>query len=91
MEEVYRITRRVSRSNASVLLLGETGTGKELIAGAIHSNGPRSEKEFVSENCAAIPMNLMESEFFGHEMGAYTGAMDRREGRFELPSWTLKP
>ena len=72
MEEVYRLTRRVARSNASVLLLGETGTGKELIANAIHSLSHRGSGPFVRVNCGALSENLLESELFGHVRGAYT-------------------
>ncbi len=83
MEEVYRITRRVARSNASVLLLGETGTGKELIAGAIHKLSLRCNGPFVKVNCGALSESLLESELFGHVRGAYTGAVNNRTGRFE--------
>lgn len=83
MEEVYRITRRVSRSNASVLLLGETGTGKELIATAIHRLSDRGSGPFVKVNCGALSENLLESELFGHVRGAFTGAVANRTGRFE--------
>lgn len=83
MEEVYRLTRKVARSNASVLLLGETGTGKELIAKAIHQLSPRGSGPFVRVNCGALAENLLESELFGHVRGAFTGAIDNRTGRFE--------
>lgn len=83
MEEVYRITRRVARTNASVLLLGETGTGKELIAGAIHRLSLRASGPFVKVNCGALSESLLESELFGHVRGAYTGAVANRAGRFE--------
>jgi transcriptional regulator with PAS, ATPase and Fis domain len=83
MEEVYRITRRVARSNASVLLLGETGTGKELIASAIHQLSNRASGPFVRVNCGALSENLLESELFGHVHGAFTGAIKNRTGRFE--------
>ena len=83
MEEVYRLTRQVARSNASVLLLGETGTGKELIAKAIHRLSPRGSGPFVRVNCGALAENLLESELFGHVRGAFTGAIDNRTGRFE--------
>lgn len=74
----------VAPSDATVLLLGETGTGKELLARAIHDRSRRKERTFVKLNCSAIPMGLMESELFGHERGAFTGALERRMGRFEL-------
>ncbi|MCO6453756.1 MAG: sigma-54-dependent Fis family transcriptional regulator [Pirellulaceae bacterium] len=83
MEEVYRLTRRVARSNASVLLLGETGTGKELIATAIHRLSRRSQGPFVRVNCGALSESLLESELFGHVRGAFTGAVNNRTGRFE--------
>ena len=83
MEEVYRLTRKVAASNASVLLLGETGTGKELIAKAIHRLSPRGSGPFVRVNCGALAENLLESELFGHVRGAFTGAIDNRTGRFE--------
>ena len=83
MEEAYRLTRRVARSNASVLLLGETGTGKELIASAIHQLSNRASGPFVRVNCGALSENLLESELFGHVHGAFTGAIKNRTGRFE--------
>lgn len=83
MEEVYRTTRQVARSNASVLLLGETGTGKELIANAIHQLSDRGGSTFVKVNCGALPESLLESELFGHVRGAFTGALVNRTGRFE--------
>ena len=83
MAEVYRITRQVARSNASVLLLGETGTGKELIAKAIHELSNRRERPFIRVNCGALSESLLESELFGHVRGAFTGAIDNRTGRFE--------
>ena len=83
MNEVYRVTRQVARSQASVLLLGETGTGKELIAHAIHELSSRRDRPFVRVNCGALSENLLESELFGHVRGAFTGAIDHRTGRFE--------
>ena len=83
MREVYRLTRQVARSRASVLLLGETGTGKELIAHAIHDLSARSRRPFVRVNCGALSESLLESELFGHVRGAFTGAIDNRTGRFE--------
>src|SRR5207249_409295 len=75
---------KVAPTGSTVLITGETGTGKELIARAIHKRSPRSSRAFVSVNCAAIPPSLIASELFGHEKGAFTGALQRRLGRFEL-------
>src|SRR5271169_4282985 len=83
MEKVYRLTRQVAKSNASVLLLGETGTGKELIAKAVHQLSPRGTGPFVRVNCGALSESLLESELFGHVRGSFTGAIDNRTGRFE--------
>lgn len=83
MEEVYKTGEKVALSDAPVLLLGETGTGKEELAKAIHHNGYRAENPFVPVNCGSIPPNLMESELFGHEKGAFTGADRRHIGSFE--------
>ncbi|MFM8290102.1 MAG: sigma-54 interaction domain-containing protein [Planctomycetia bacterium] len=83
MLEVYSTTRRVAVSNASVLLLGETGTGKELVAKAIHQLSPRGSGPFVRVNCGALSESLLESELFGHVRGAFTGAVANRTGRFE--------
>jgi DNA-binding NtrC family response regulator len=83
MMDVYRLTRQVARSRASVLLLGETGTGKELIAHAIHEQSQRRNRPFVRVNCGALSESLLESELFGHVRGAFTGAIDNRTGRFE--------
>jgi DNA-binding NtrC family response regulator len=83
MQDVYRLTRRVARTRASVLILGETGTGKELIAGAIHRLSTRSGGPFVRVNCGALSESLLESELFGHVRGSFTGAMANRTGRFE--------
>lgn len=83
MQEVYRVTRRVARSNASVLLLGETGTGKELIATAVHRLSDRGGGPFVRVNCGALSESLLESELFGHVRGSFTGAINNRTGRFE--------
>jgi len=84
MRDVYEQITQVARSSTTVLLRGESGTGKELIAEAIHFNSLRSEKPFIRVNCAAIPESLIESEFFGYEKGAFTGAVSRKKGRFEL-------
>ncbi|SFQ02767.1 sigma 54-interacting transcriptional regulator [Parafilimonas terrae] len=84
MQKVYHLMSLVAESNSTVLLLGETGTGKELIARAIHNASPRKDKLMVKVNCAALPPNLIESELFGHEKGAFTGAIERRIGKFEL-------
>ncbi|PWV58614.1 nif-specific transcriptional activator NifA [Plasticicumulans acidivorans] len=84
MKRVFEQVRQVAKWNTTVLLRGETGTGKELIASAIHFNSPRAQGTFVKLNCAALPENLLESELFGHEKGAFTGAMTLRKGRFEL-------
>ncbi|WP_198677104.1 nitrogen regulation protein NR(I) [Aliidiomarina iranensis] len=83
MQEVFRAIGRLSRSSVSVLLTGESGTGKELVAKALHDHSPRAEKPFVALNMAAIPGELIESELFGHEKGAFTGAQSRRAGRFQ--------
>lgn len=83
MQQIYRVTRQVAPSNASVLLLGETGTGKELIAQAIHRLSHRASGPFVRVNCGALSENLLESELFGHIRGAFTGAITNRTGRFE--------
>ena len=83
LQQVLDIVRKVAKSNTTVLVRGETGTGKELIAGAIHHNSLRSSRNFVKVNCAALQENLLESELFGHEKGAFTGADKQRIGRFE--------
>jgi transcriptional regulator with PAS, ATPase and Fis domain len=83
MEKVYQLTRQVAPSNATVLLFGETGTGKEMIAKAIHQLSPRAGGPFVRVNCGALAESLLESELFGHVRGAFTGAVDNRSGRFE--------
>lgn len=84
MQELRQLIRKVARTQATVLIQGESGTGKELVARAIYRESPRANGPFIKVNCAAIPENLIESEFFGHEKGAFTGAIAKREGRFEL-------
>jgi transcriptional regulator with GAF, ATPase, and Fis domain len=83
LEKVLGIVRKVAKANTTVLVRGETGTGKELIAGAIHHNSHRAARTFIKVNCAALQENLLESELFGHEKGAFTGADKQRIGRFE--------
>ena len=83
MQEVFRAIGRLSNSNITVLINGESGTGKELVAQALHKHSPRRNNKFIALNMAAIPHDLIESELFGHEKGAFTGAAQRREGRFE--------
>ena len=83
MKHTFTVLRKVAPTDATVLIMGETGTGKELIAGAIHFNSRRAKSSFVKVNCAALPENLLESELFGHEKGAFTGAHRQRVGRFE--------
>jgi DNA-binding NtrC family response regulator len=84
MEHLRQLVRKVARTLATVLIQGESGTGKELVARALYRESPRANAPFIRVNCAAIPENLIESEFFGHEKGAFTGALTKREGRFEL-------
>ncbi|MDY6988767.1 MAG: nif-specific transcriptional activator NifA [Thermodesulfobacteriota bacterium] len=84
MREVFQMISQVSKSNATVLIRGESGTGKELGAHAIHYNSLRAKNPFVKVNCAALPSNLIESELFGHEKGAFTGAIRQKRGKFEL-------
>lgn len=84
MQKVYHMISLVAESNSTVLLLGETGTGKGLVADAIHHSSPRKNKHMIKVNCAAMPANLIESELFGHEKGSFTGAFERRLGKFEL-------
>src|SRR5205814_3980231 len=84
LKRVLQEVETVAATDSTVLICGESGTGKELIARAIHNLSPRRERTLVRVNCAAIPMGLLESELFGHEKGAFTGAIERRIGRFEL-------
>jgi Nif-specific regulatory protein len=84
MREVFQMIAQVCGSNATVLIRGESGTGKELVANAIHYNSPRAKQPFIKVNCAALPPTLIESELFGHEKGAFTGAIRQKRGKFEL-------
>lgn len=84
MQEIYELIADISNTDSTVLIQGESGTGKELIAKAIHFNSPRKNKPFIVANCSAYSQNLLESELFGHEKGAFTGAIRRKTGRFEL-------
>jgi sigma-54 dependent transcriptional regulator, flagellar regulatory protein len=84
MQRLRRLIEQVSKSDATVLIQGETGTGKEVVASAVHYLSPRRDQPFVAVNCGAIPADLLESELFGHEKGAFTGAITARQGRFEL-------
>jgi DNA-binding NtrC family response regulator len=84
MDQLRQLIRKVAPTQATVLIQGESGTGKELVARALYRESPRASAPFIKVNCAAIPENLIESEFFGHEKGAFTGALNKREGRFEL-------
>src|SRR5262249_29394064 len=82
MEQVIELARRVAAHNVPALIEGESGTGKELMARAIHESSPRSGKDFIAVNCGAIPAEMVESELFGHEKGAFSGAVQKREGHF---------
>src|ERR1043165_6885985 len=84
MRQVYEQVTQVARTNTTVLLRGASGTGKEMIAHALHYNSLRAGKPFVKVSCAALPDTLIESELFGYEKGAFTGAQTRKKGRFEL-------
>ncbi len=84
VRDIFAIIEKIAPTPSTVLITGESGTGKELVAAALHNNSPRKEKPFIKVNCAAIPKDLMESEFFGYEQGAFTGAVSSKPGRFEL-------
>ena len=84
MQSIFRLIERIAPNNVSVLITGESGTGKEIVARTLHELSGRSSKPFIAVNCAAIPETLIESEIFGHERGAFTGAVERRAGCFEL-------
>jgi two-component system response regulator HydG len=84
MKELFETLSLIAPSDATVLIYGESGTGKEIVANAIHQNSPRAQKPFIKVNCAALPETLLESELFGHERGAFTGAVTRKAGRFQL-------
>jgi len=84
MKEVFKQIKMVAPTRSSVLLVGESGTGKELIANAIHENSPRKDERFMAINCAALPLEILESELFGHEKGSFTGAIGRKPGKFEI-------
>ena len=84
MEQLYRFLPMIAQSDSSVLLTGETGTGKDLVAEAIHQGSPRAKAPFVKVNCGALPATLLESELFGHQKGAFTGAVENKPGRFRV-------
>ncbi len=84
MQAIFQMIEAVAKTDSSVIIYGESGTGKELVANAIHNLSPRKEKTFIKINCAAIPETLLETELFGHEKGAFTGAVQRRKGKFEI-------
>src|SRR6185503_2954244 len=83
MQELFHLLATVPAANSTILVTGETGTGKEVVARAIHHNSPRKAHRFVALNCSAIPESLLEAELFGHVRGAFTGAVGARQGRFE--------
>jgi len=84
MQKIYSVIEKVADTDSTILILGESGTGKELIAKAIHFNSSRRNRPFIPINCGAIPEDLLESELFGHEKGAFTGAHTTKKGQFEL-------
>ena len=84
MKKVFDLIGKVAGTPSTVLITGESGTGKELVASALHKQSDRADEPFIKVNCAAIPKELMESEFFGYEQGAFTGAVGSKPGRFEL-------
>ena len=84
MRDVFSLVQMVGKTNSTVLIRGESGVGKELVADAIHEASTRNGKTFIKVNCSALPESLIESELFGHEKGAFTGADSQRKGRFEL-------
>ena len=84
MQSVYALIAQISNTDTTVLICGESGTGKELVAQAIHYNSLRANESFIKVNCSALPEALIESELFGHEKGAFTGAISMKKGRFEL-------
>src|SRR5271155_2953178 len=86
MRKAFEMADRVAQTDSTVLILGESGTGKDLLAQEIHARSPRSAKPYVAVNCAALPENLIESELFGYERGAFTGASQQKKGKFELAS-----
>ncbi|HPG57255.1 MAG TPA: sigma-54 dependent transcriptional regulator [Candidatus Wallbacteria bacterium] len=86
MQEVYKLIGKISDSHVAVMITGESGSGKEIIARVIHANSPRAQKSFIAINCSAIPETLIESELFGHERGSFTGAINKKVGKFELAS-----
>ena len=86
MQRLLQIAKKIAPSRSTVLLRGETGAGKEVMARYIHENSDRKDGPFIAVNCAALPENLLESELFGHEKGAFTGAVNKKKGKFELAS-----
>ncbi len=86
MEKILSISQRVAVTDSTILIMGESGTGKELIARFVHAHSPRTSQPFIAVNCGAIPPDLLESEMFGHERGAFTGAVGSRMGMFQLAS-----